>query len=218
MQDAAFEGVKWVGKGEGVQVAQDDNLCARGQGQDAVDEIIDDLRLLSALGLGTEHRRLEAAKERVVSALGVKVIGDDKQLLTVEGKLARERFATVVEGSVSRIDAAGTEGELDPGWAIRHRRGAGRTSTGTVCEGEAAIGAEKKTDTNIAAGLAPVLVINRVDLAESVGRAAGCLNGGDQGVVGGGGIDYPIVSRPIVILDLFNRDDVRRTEGLLTMG
>ena len=76
MQDAAFEGVQRVGKLEVVQVTQDDNLCARVQGQDAIDEIIDDLGLLSALGLGAECRRLEAAEERLISALGVKVIGD----------------------------------------------------------------------------------------------------------------------------------------------
>lgn len=95
-----------------------------------------------ALGGGTENRRLEAAKERIVAALGIEVIGDEKQLLAIEGKLACQRLAAVVEGRVSRVDPARTEGKLDPGWAIDHGSGTGGTAAGPICESEAAIGAE----------------------------------------------------------------------------
>jgi hypothetical protein len=110
MQDAAFQRSQRSRKGEVVQVAQDNNPGIRIQGQNAVDETVDDLRLLIPLDLGTEHRRLETAKEWIISALGVEVIAYNKQLLAVEGKLACQRLATVIEGSISRIDAAWAEG------------------------------------------------------------------------------------------------------------
>lgn len=78
MEDAAFQRVDRGGKVEIVQVAQDNNPGTGVQGQDAIDEIIDDLRLLIALGLGVEHGRLKAAKERIIAALGIEVIGDEK--------------------------------------------------------------------------------------------------------------------------------------------
>lgn len=132
--------------------------------------------MLSALNFRTKDRRLEAAKERIIAALGVKVISDKEQLLSVEGKLACQRLAAGVEGRVSRIDAARAEGKLNPGRAIRYCSSAGGTPAGPICKGKAAISAEKETNPNVSTGLAAVLIINWVDLAEGVGRAAGCLN------------------------------------------
>ena len=125
MQDPALQRVDGRGKREIVQVAQDDDLGARVQGQNAVDEVIDDLRLLGALDFGTEHRWLEAAKEWIVAALGIEVISDENQLLAAKGELARQWFPAAVESSVSRIDAARAEGKLNSRWAICHCRSAG---------------------------------------------------------------------------------------------
>jgi hypothetical protein len=120
MQNATFQGVKGGGKGEVVEIAQDDDLCIRIQSQNTVHEVVHDLRLLSTLHLGTERRRLEPAEKRIVSAFRVEVIPDDKQLLAAKGKLTRERFAAGVEGSVSRIDAARTKGELGAPWTTAY--------------------------------------------------------------------------------------------------
>src|SRR5205085_8476124 len=102
----------------------------------------------------------------------IEVVADDKQLLAVKAKLAGQRFAAGIKGRVGGIDASGTEGKLCSGGAIYHRSGAGGTTAGTVYERQAAVGAEKETDPNISAGFAPILVVNRMDLPENVGRAA----------------------------------------------
>src|SRR5205823_11455719 len=121
---------------------------------------------------GAENHRLGLAEERVVAALGVEVVADDEEGAAVEGELAGQRLAAVVEGRVGRIDPAGAVGELRAAAGVHHAGRGGRGAAGAVDEAEAAVGAEEEADADVAAGLAAVLVVDRVDLAVLVGRAA----------------------------------------------
>ena len=71
------------------------------------------------------------------------------------------------------VSCVSTARSLTPVGCGRGRRRAGRRS-------EPAIGAEEEALADVAARLAAVLVVDRVDLAELVGRAAGGLDRGDQ--------------------------------------
>ena len=73
-------------------------------------------------------RRLEAAEQRLVAALGVEVVGDHEQAVAVVRELAGQRLAAGVEGRVGRIDAARAGAELrasragddaSPAWSSR---------------------------------------------------------------------------------------------------
>ena len=137
-------------------------------------------------GAGTSrrpHRRLEAAEERLVAALRVEVVADHEERLAVEGELGGERLAARESGGVRRGDAARADGSrallLSPVTAFAVVDVAART----VDEREAAVGAEEEADADVAARLAAVLVVDRVDLAELVGRPAGRLDRGDQQLV-----------------------------------
>src|SRR5262249_38011559 len=151
---------------EVIEIARDDDLRVGVERQNAGDEVMDDLRLLMPLDLGAPLGWLEAPKEGLIAALRVEVVRDDEEPLPVVEKLASQRLAAVVEGRVGWVDAARAEGELGPTGAVHHRRGRGGGPTGPVDEAEAAVGAEEETDPNVAARLAPVGVVHRIDLAE----------------------------------------------------
>ncbi len=195
---------------EVVEVAQNDDLGIRIDGEDRVGEVVDDLGLLEALGLAGQRRRLEAAEEGLVAALGVEVVGHREEVVAVEGELANERLAARVEGGVGRIDPARAEGQLRLAAVVDDGRRRGRGSAGTVDECQAAVRSEQESDADVAAGLAAVSVVDRVDLAELVGRAAFRLDRGDELVQRLGRIHDPIVRRPVVVLDLLEREQVRR--------
>ena len=90
----------------------------------------------------------------------------------------------VVEGRVGRVDAARAESSCGPARAVddrrrrRRRRRPGRSTNASPRSVR-----KRKTDADVAARLAAVLVVDRVDLAELVGRAAGGLDRRDQRVV-----------------------------------
>src|SRR4051794_26030490 len=77
MENATFQGVKRRGKGEVVETAEDDDLRISIEGEDTVHEIVHDLCLLSALHLGAQGRRLEAAEEWIVAAFRIEVVADE---------------------------------------------------------------------------------------------------------------------------------------------
>ena len=119
-----------------------------------------------ALHLAGGCRRLEPAHQRVVAALGVEVVADHEDLPSAEAELADQRLAGVVPGRVRRVDQARATGSAAPCRApsvtpIR----AGRAAAGPVDEGQAAVGAEQERDPDVAARLAAVGVVDRVDLA-----------------------------------------------------
>ncbi len=100
-------------------------------------EVVHDRRLLVPLRLGDADRRLEAAEQRVVAALGVEVVGDDEHRLALPRELAGERLAAVGERRVGRVDAARAERQLRAargcrrrGRRRRRRRPAGRRTPG----------------------------------------------------------------------------------------
>src|SRR5262249_59856925 len=113
-------------------------------------------------------------------------VGDREEVVAVVADLAGQRLAAGVEGRVGRVDPAGAGRELRAGAAAHHGRGGGRAAAGAVDEGQAAVGAEQEALADVAARLAAVLVVDRVDLAELVRRAAGALVGRYHGILGGG--------------------------------
>ena len=75
--------------------------------QDGIHEVVDDLRLLVPLNLGAACGRLEATEEWLITAFGIKVIGDDKQLMAVEGELARrERIGCAIVACCAFVSLA----------------------------------------------------------------------------------------------------------------
>ena len=78
-QHTALEDCQRRGELKVVEVAERHDIGVGVESQDGVYEVVDDLRLLVALDLGDQHRRLGKAKQRVVAALRVEVIGDQEQ-------------------------------------------------------------------------------------------------------------------------------------------
>ncbi len=180
--------------------------------EDRVDEVVHDLRLCVPLNLAHALRRLEVAEERLVSALGGEVVGDDEHLPPAHAELARERLAGVGEGAVLRRHPPRAEGELrsrggrDDGG--RGRRVAARA----VDEAEPAVGAEQEPDADVAAGLAPVLVVDRVDLPVPVGRPAGGRDRGDEHVPRRRRVGDGRVRSTVVVLHLLDREEIGRAQ------
>ena len=91
---------------EVVDVTEDDDVGVCIDGEDRVDEVVEDLRLLMALDLGATVRRLEPPEQRLVGALRVEVVGDQEERLAAVGELAREWLAASVPRGIrrSRLD------------------------------------------------------------------------------------------------------------------
>ena len=104
VQHAGCERREGVGKLKVVQIAQHHHRRARIGGQNGLDEVVDDLGLLVALGFRTARWRLEAAEQWLIAALGIEVVGDNKQLVPVEYELAGQGFAAVSKRAVRRRD------------------------------------------------------------------------------------------------------------------
>ena len=180
MQHAALQDRDRVGELEVVDVAEHDDVGGAVDGEDRVHEVVDDLRLLVPLHLADPRRRLEATEQRIVAALGVEVVGDHEHGLAAVGELAGQRLAAGVPRGVGRIDPTGAERQLRAGRAGDDAGRCRRRSARTVDEGEPAVGAEQEADPDVPAGLPAVLVVDRVDLAPVVRRAAGRGDRGDQ--------------------------------------
>src|SRR5256712_11388660 len=115
-------------------------------------------------------------RERLVAALGIEVVGDHEQVMSVEEKLPGERLTAAVPGGIGRVDPAGARRELRAVGAVDDRGRGRRATARSVDELEAAIGPEEEHRADVAAGLAAVLVVDGVDLAVVVRRSARGLN------------------------------------------
>ena len=131
-----------------------------------------DRRLLVTLDLGRSGRRLEAAEQRVVAALGVEVVGDHEERAG-RGRGTRPPAAC---GWCRRPRWSGRSGPgcrraAVPAPADDRGRRWSRSPPGRSTKREAPVGAEQEPHADVAAGLAAVLVVHRVDLAVVVRRA-----------------------------------------------
>ena len=88
----------------------------------------------------------------------------------------------------------------------------GRRPTRSVDELELAIRPEQEPDPDVAAGLAPVLVVDRVDLPELVRRPTRRGDRRDEQVPRRGSVGHGRVRRTVRVLDLLDRDEIRRAE------
>ena len=136
------------------------------------------VRLAVALHLARPARRLEAAEQRVVAALGVEVVGD-RRTAACRCSGTRRPAACGCSSNTALV------GSMRPGLNVRCAPGhrLGRRSSPCRPAGrrtQAAVGAEQEADADVAARLAAVLVRGRVDLAVLVGRPAGRLDRREQ--------------------------------------
>ncbi len=192
-----------------VQVAEDDDLGLAVLGQHAGDEGVDLLRMGQALGLGAERRRLEGAVHRLVAALGVEVVADDEDLLAAEPELTDQRLAAARPGVRGGVDPARGHREPNTLLAVGDRLdGRGGAAARPVHEGDT-LGVEEEDVADVATRLAAVRVVDRVDGAPVVGRAAGRLDGVDELGDGLVGRDSSVVLGAVVVLDLLQAHDVR---------
>src|SRR5439155_14548766 len=128
-----------------------------------------------------------------------------EEMVAVVGELACQRLPARRPRPVGRIDAARARAELGPGAAPDDRRRRRRAASGAVDERQAAIGAEQEDLADVAAGLAAVLVVHRVDLAPVVRWATEGLNRRDQLVQRLRRVDDAVVRRPVAVLHLLAR-------------
>ena len=140
------------------------------------------------------------------------MVGDHEERLAVEGELAGQRLAAGVNAALVGSMRPGLNESSRLAAVVDDRRRRRRAAARAVDEREAAVGAEEEADADVAARLAAVLVVDRVDLAELVGRPAGGRDGGDELVERRGGIDDAVVGGAVVVLDLLEREDVRRAQ------
>ncbi len=199
-----------------VEVAGDDHLGLGVLGQQILDESVDQLRLRGALDLRAAGRRLEAAVEALVAALGVEVVGDHEHpaaRTALERELPDQRLAAGLPRRVGGRDTARGRGQR--GLAVvgddLHRRG----GVAALDVGEPhPLGVEEERDPDVAAGLPAVLVVDRVDLPRLVGRTARRLDRVGELLQRGPGGDRSVVLRAAVVLDLLQCHHVRRGQVL----
>src|SRR5215211_6196096 len=211
-EDAALQHPDRGGELEVVEVAEDDDARARVGREYRVHETVDHFRLPIPLRLGGAGGRLEAPEQWLVAALGREVVGDDEQPVTVENELAGEGLAAAREGRVRRVYTSGAGRQTRAAPFTDYGRRRRRASAGPVYEPEPAVAAEEKADPDVAAGLAPVLVVHGVDVAEVVSGASGGADGCEQPPEGLVGVHDRVVLRPVVVLNLLDGDDVGRLQ------
>ena len=212
LEDVALQDRQRLGELEVVEVPEDDDAGAGVDGVERVHEVVDDLRLCVPLGLRGAVRRLEAAEQRIVAALRVEVVDDCEDRLPTPAELADERLAARVERRIGRVDPARAEREFGAVRPRNHPRRRRRRSAGAVDERKAAVGAEDEADADVPTGLAAVRVVDGVDLPVGIRRAAGRRDRGHERVECRAAVDDAVVHRPVRILDLLQRDDVRRLQ------
>src|SRR6266545_2404204 len=93
VQHAGPQGGDGVGELEVVEVAEHHHAGVGVSGVDRGHEVVHDPGLLDALRLGDALRRLEAAEQWLVAALGVEVVGDHEQVVAPESELPGQRLA-----------------------------------------------------------------------------------------------------------------------------
>ena len=162
------------------------------------------------LHLGGAHRLLPAAEQRVVAALGGEVVGDGEDGRAPEGELAHQRLARAGPRRAGRVDPAGggrSGATLWPCVTTPVRVVAvppGRSTKATPRSG-----AEQEHLADVAARLATVGAVGRVDPARVVRRSARGADGRRQHGHRPAGVHRAVVGGAAVVLDLLQRQDVR---------
>jgi hypothetical protein len=147
----------------------------------------------------------------LVAALRVEVARDHEKRLAVRLELACERLAEAAQAGLPGSTRPGLNDSLGAdGRPTRRRRR--RVAAGPIAELDTAIGAEEEADADVATRLTAILVVDRVDLPVLVRRPADGLDRRDQPVPGCRGVRYSSVCGAVVVLDLLDREDVRRAE------
>ncbi len=90
----------------------------------------------------------------------------------------------------------------------------GRVAARPIDERQATVGPEQEANSNVAARLATVLVVERRDLAILVRWATGCSDGVDQHARRLPGRHGAVVGRSAVVLKLFDRQQIRTAQSI----
>ncbi len=198
---------------EVVEVPRHDDVRLAVHRQQLVHEVPHEPGLLDPLLFRGPGRGLEPAVDGLVAALGGEVVRHHEHRAAPEDELAHERLAAVQPGGVPRGDTAGRHGQpyLPPVALDLHGRG--RVTTLAVDEPHP-LRVEQEPDADVAAGLATVRALHRIDLPPLVPRSTGRLDGvGEpaQRLVRG---HHSVADAfgAVVVLDLLQRDDVRCDE------
>ena len=191
-----------------VEVAGDDDLGVRIARQQAVDEVVDRLRLRGALHLAGVERRLVGAVQRAAAALGGEVVVDDRDLFAVELEGRDQRRTRIEERIVGIGLLVGIAGRIGDGRAV------GRHRLQRPVDEVDAVGAVEEGGADVAAALAAIGVVadeRIVDegIFDAVRRRR--IERIDQHLQGlarrrdrrGRGI-----ARPVIVLHLLQGDDV----------
>ena len=210
----AFEHAHRLFRRELVEIAGHHDFGVGIAGQQVVDEIVDRLRLRGALDLAGVERRLDRADHRAAAALRGEVVVDDRDLVAVELEGRDQRRAGAEERIVRiglLIERGRASGRVDRD-AV-HADGAQR-----VVDKVDPVGAIEKGGADVAAGLAAVGVVaderivdgtrtrrpRRATELMAVTRSCSVrLAARGRGVAGA-----------VVVLNLLQRDDVRRLEAV----
>src|SRR5690606_260146 len=165
--------------------------------EDLGGEVVHRLRLEVALGLRTAGRRLELRGQGLVAALRREVVGDHDDRPAAEGELAGQGFAAVLERGCGRVDAARGVRQGRLAADLGDADGRGGVAPGPVGEGDP-LGVVEERLADVAARLAAVRLVGRVDRTPRVAGTAGRLDGldqlrqgqvrGDRAVVGGAAV------------------------------
>ncbi len=198
-----------------VEVAEDHDPRLGVELPQAGDERPHGLRLAHPPCAGALHRRLAAAEERVVAALGREVEVDDEDRRTGESKLSDQRLAAAALAVRPRRE--GRAGRIEQPRAAAQRR-AGRHLCRNEGPAPAAVDeahprrVEEEGVADVGAGLAAALAVPRVDRPPIVAGAARGHDGLDDARHGACGAHGAVVGRARVVLDLLQGDDVRAAE------
>lgn len=133
--------------------------------------------------------------------------------LATELELAHDRLARVVEGRVGRVDPAGADAQRWPPLLLRDDLRVRRRARGAgIDEGQVAVEAVEQDVADVAAGLAAVRLVLRVDPLAGVCRSAGSLDGRNELRHRLISRDGAVVGGTAVVLDLLDREDVRAAQ------
>jgi hypothetical protein len=198
-----------------VEVAEDGDTGLRIGAGEVEQEIGDDAGLGEPLDRGRLRRRLEAPEERLVLAARLQMRRDQHEAAAGHLECRDQRLAGAgeaagpcVPGGIAGRDAPGIGVQRSAG-KDRHRlRGA---AAGPRREADASRIVEERHP-DIAARRAAIGTVRGIDLRDGVARAAGRDDRRDQPVVAACGRHGAAVDRAVVVLDLRQRQDVRRAE------
>ena len=196
-------------EGELIEVAGGDDAGLRVLLVESVDEGSNALGLPGALLDAVVDGRASVTVQGGGTTLGAVMNVDGVEGLVLgptDGAPSCDKgLAAVVPGGVGDVDAARVEGEL----ASLEDDGLISATTLVGLPQLDNVGAEQVSVTNVAAGLAAVLVANRLDLDKVVGKATQGLDLGGEVGESEVGADNGVVGGAVVVLNLLDEDEVR---------